>query len=568
MQREVKRPPTTVRPGCRDWWEFTIKLIIALLIAILFIQDYMQEQELDLFKLILVLVLLAFIVGLILRQRHVILLRCKLTAPSGCVKGDPNLVAGKVLELVSGSAYGFGFGYYLLEVRDPGGNLLSDVVVYPDGSGNPDTSLTQGNLPVTSGKLGWVDVEKAANDAGILLLTSTTFEITLRVYGVDGLEHATCKTTFTLSVNEVYIKRVSTPWSVDFTNPAEPLRRTDDPSAELATIGGAMHVRGAADIYGCAGENIAEYSIWAIPDPTFSFAQPAPFTPVTPQPDWVLVTHIEFKSQTVDGTVYSADDVRAYNVLDADPDPDILTNVWGTRKECICVVVDSTVICNCWKIPDLKASAFNSNAGLLPYKLDPSHTGGTGKFTFLLQVIDTSGQQFYDIQRAWIDNEPIQGKIDGVGAVGPCEDLYARDASGAYKTVEVRGTAWDALIDPSDVLTGTPTNDNFDRYEVKIQKQGAAGESLLHSATTPVPARPLPAGIGVLTNWDLSSLDAGTNPMGWPADQLLGPGESCTYDVILRVWDKTVVNEHTVHYTGKITFPIKIINGSATPTTS
>jgi hypothetical protein len=39
-------------------------------------------------------------------------------------------------------------------------------------------------------------------------------------------------------------------------------------------------------------------------------------------------------------------------------------------------------------------------------------------------------------------------------------------------------------------------------------------------------------------------------------------GEECAYDVILRVWDKTIVDEHTVHYSGKVTFPIKIINSS------
>jgi hypothetical protein len=33
------------------------------------------------------------------------------------------------------------------------------------------------------------------------------------------------------------------------------------------------------------------------------------------------------------------------------------------------------------------------------------------------------------------------------------------------------------------------------------------------------------------------------------------------YNVILQVWDKTIVNEGTVHYSGLVLFPIKIING-------
>ncbi|MEF8845670.1 MAG: hypothetical protein V5A59_09380 [Bacteroidales bacterium] len=553
------------RSSFRDIWQLIIKLIVALLVIVWFIKEYLQNDELNVISLIILLILLAFIIWLILRQKHVVILRCKLIAPGSCVKGDPNIIAGKILEPVVGDAYGLGFSHYLLEVRDPGANLLTNVVIYPDGSGNPDTSLSQGNHPVTGGMLGWIDMGKAVNDAGIILLTSTTFEITLRVFGIDGSEKAPpCMLHFDVSVNEVYIRRVSTPWAVDFVDPDEQLRRADDPASDLATIGGNMHVRGAANIYGCAGEKIDEYTIWAIPDPSFSFVQPAPFTSVTPQPDWVEVSHIEFKSQTINGTTYSANDVRAYNMLDGDPNPDILTNTWGTRKECICVHIDMTLSCSCWKIPDLKASAFNSNSKLLPHKLDPSHEGGTGKFTFLLQVIDTSGNQYYDIQRAWIDNEKEVAKIEGIAGVKQCQDLYTLDAKGKFKTVEIEGTAWDALIDPSGPDLTKPTSDNFDKYEVKFQKQGAAGEVEVITSHSPVPARPAPVGTGVLAKWDLEWLNKSTNPMGLPVDQLLDKGESCTYNLILRVWDLTIVNEHApgIHYSGKITFPIKIINGS------
>lgn len=552
------------RLGFRDLSQLTIKLILALLVIAWFVQEYLQNRELDPFSLIILIIVLATIIGLILRQKHVVLLRCSLTAPSDCVKGDPNILPGRVLEPVVGGAYGLGFSHYLIEVRDPGANLLGDVVIYPDAGGSPDTSLVQGSLPITSGTLGWIDVEKAVTDAGIVLLTSTTFEVTLRVFGVDGSERIPpCKTNFDVSVNEVYIKRVSTPWSVNFDDPDEPLRRADDPASDLATIGGYMHVRGAANIHGCAGEKIGEYTIWAIPDPKFTFTQPAPFTPVAPAPNWVQVAHVEFKSQTIDSTVYSADDVRAYNILDGDPNPDVLTNIWGTRKETYCVLVDWSISCFSWKVPDLKAKSFNSSVELKPHKLHPDHKGGTGKFTFLLQVIDTHGNQYYDIQRAWIDNEREVAKINGIAGLAACQDLYTKDSKGKFKTVEIEGTAWDPLIDPSEPSPYTkPTNDNFDKYTVKFQKQGAATEQELIASNSPVPPRPNPVGVGVLAHWDLKSLDKVENPMGLPADQLLASKESCTYDLILRVWDLTVVNEHThtVHYSGKITFPIKIIN--------
>lgn len=541
-------------------WQLIIKIIIMLIVIAWFLIEYFGKRELNIVSLIILIILLAIIIILIWKQRHPVRLYCRINSPTGCAKGATGILAGKVLEPVTGDAYGLGFSHYKLELRDPGGNLMSNVIIYPDGGGNPDTTLTQGNYAVTGAKLGWIDMEKAVQDAGILLLTSTTFQLTLRVFDIYGGELSpNCVQSFKISVNEVFIRRVSTPWSVKFMDPDEPLRLADDPTAKLATIGGAMHVRGAADVYGCTNEKVDEYTIWAIPDPGFTFAQPAPFTAVTPQPNWVQVTHVKFASQTIDGTVYSADDVRAYNILDGDPDPDILTNVWGTRNECICAHIDSTIICNCWKVPDLKASAFNSNTALLPFKLDPGHLGGTGKFTFLLQLIDTAGNQYYDIQRAWIDNETEVAVISGIAGLAPCQDLYTKNPNGAFKTVNIEGTAWDALIDPADLTQ--PTSDNFDRFEITIQRQTAAAETLLFSSTSPVPARPAAAAIAILTTWDLNSLDLATNPLGLPVDQLLKDGESCAYNITLRVWDHTIKNETSpsVHF-AKDVFPIKIIN--------
>jgi hypothetical protein len=553
-------------PVFRDIWQFIIKLILALLVIAWFVREYLQDKELNPIKLIILLIVLCVIIWLIIKQRHFVCLKCKLTDPGGCVKGDPNIISGKLLEPVVEAAYGWGFSHYILELRSPNGTLLSNVIIYPDSSANPDTSLTQGNYAVTSGTLGWIDVGKAVTDAGVQLLSSTTFEITLRVFDYYGGEKSTpCKINFDVSVNEIFIKRVGIPWAATYTDPDDPLRKTDDSSAELATIGGAMHVRGAANIYGCTGQKIKEYTIWAIPDPTFSFAQPAPFNPVTPGTDWVQLTHIEFTTRTVDGTIFTADEVRAYNTLDGDPAPDILTNVWGTRLECISFpppppppILPGILICK--KIPSLIHSGFDSNNQLKPHKLHPDHLGGTGKFTFLLQVIDNNGNQYYDIQRAWVDNEKEIAEITGVAGIKACQDLYMKDSKGNFKTVNIEGTAWDPLIDPAD--TTTPTSDNFDKYILQFQKQGATGWEEIVTSNSPVPPRPNPVGVGTLVKWDLENLDAASNPKGYPTDQLLGDGESCTYNLYLRVYDLTYVSESSpsAHYDWEV-FPIKIING-------
>ena len=490
-------------------------------------------------------------------------LACSLTGPTGCITGETDILPGRILQPVVGSAYGFDFGHYIIEVRDGASVLLSGVVIYPDGLGNPDTTLTQGNFAVGSGNLGWIDLQQCVIAAGIDIFTSTTFTVTLRVFSAGGTELLPdCVTTFELSLDEVDIKQISLNWSVNFTDPNEPLRVADSAAATLATQGGEVNVRGNAYITGCAGQAISEYTIWAIPDPTFSFPQPPALSSITPGGTWVLVTHIAYTAQTIAQPVgpaitYTADQVRADNELNGSPDS-ILTNVWGTKLECPSIMIDAIDFApSCWNLPSLYPSAFDSN--VLP-KLAPILEGGTGKFTFLLQVIDTLGNQLYDVQRAWIDNEPIHTTITGIGCLPACSDLYTQTSAGVFKTVNIRGTAWDQLIDPATPDLTRPTSDNFDEYTIEFQKQGAAGWASLVSSTSPVPPRPLPLGVGTLGLWDLQSVDAASNPMGLPPDQLLALGQACEYNIFLQAWDLTLVDEGTVHYNWYM-FPVKIING-------
>jgi hypothetical protein len=496
-------------------------------------------------------------------------LHCALTAPNGCVQGYTDILPGRILEPVRGDSEGTGFGHYVIEVRSPGGTLLSGVVVYANNLALPDVAATQGSFSVSGGNLGWVDTRKCALDAGVELLTSTTFTITLRVFAATGAElQPPCTTSFSLSVNEVFIKRVSTPWSVAYPDPAEPLRAADNAAATLSTVGGSMHVRGAANVYGCVGEKIQQYKIWVIADPTFSVPQPPPFSSFSGA-GWTLITQVDFDAQTISQPIgppinYTADQVRASNVLDGDPTPSVLTNKWGARSECIGIHVDSTIINLCWNVPSLVPVQFDSTS--LPQQ-DPDHAKGTGKFSVLLQVIDTAGNTYYDIQRVWIDNEPIQATIVGIGNQAPCSDMYTQTPEGLFKTVDVRGYAWDEYIDRNDLTA--PTSNNFDSYQVRFLKQGAVSPAvLLISSSNTVPPRavfPAPAEIlatGTLTPWNLQVLDAASNPLGLPADQLLGPGEACVYNVLLEAHDKTIVDENHVHQTpGWVLFPIKIING-------
>jgi hypothetical protein len=491
-------------------------------------------------------------------------LGCDITGPTGCITGETDILPGRILEPLVGGAFGFSFGHYAVEVRDGLGLLLSGVMIYPDAGGNPDTGLTQGNFAVASGNLGWIDLKQCVIAAGIDIFTSSTFTVTLRVFATGGSELIPdCVTTFQLSLDNVFINQVSTPWSVNFVDPSEPLRVANSTASALATIGGGMNVRGVAEITGCTGETISEYTIWAIPDSTFTFPQPPPFTAVLPAASWIQLTHIAFGPRTVPQpsgppVTFTADQVKADNPLDGTPTPSILTNIWSSRTLTSSVHIDSIDFLVSSNIPALDPSPADSTT--FP-KMAAVLEGGTGKFTFLLQVIDTAGNQFYDVQRAWIDNEPLHGAITGIGSLPPCSDLYTQTNAGVFKTVDIDGTAWDQLIDPTTPDFTKPTSDNFAEFTVVFQKQGAAGFATLIDSPNPVPARPLPVGVGTLTPWDLRTVDATLNPLGLPADQLLAVGQACTYNVILQVWDSTIVNEDTTHYTGYILFPIKIING-------
>lgn len=560
---DINQRQPSGRVGLRGCWELLIKVIILLiLIAILLaywfsLGPFGPRGEFDPWALIILLLLIALLIWLIWRQKHFVMLNCGVTQPAGCKHGNPNLMANHVLEPIIGTASGLGFSRYTLELLWNGTTLVPNAIIYADGGGNPDTTLTFGNHQVTNGTLGFVDIQQAVLGAGMGILTSTNFEVRLHVIGIDSSQKD-CSISFQITAAAAYIKYIGAAWAHDVINPNEPLRIADNGAAALTAVGGSVSVRGAANPYGCGSEEISEYSLWVQRDPTFSLVQPATGAAYDPLANgWTNITTV----------TYTTNDQRTYNTLDGMPAPDFLTNqsVWGTRTICSWIDMLPPI---CFDVPDLVEFYW-------PSPTAPS--GPSGKYSFLLKVTDTAGNTYYDVQRAWIDNEDIRGKIKTLRYHGsmtdipPCTDVLINDGSNVARSLDIRGFATDPLIVTADLTQ--PTSDNFDGYSVTFRKQGAVSEVAVLSSALPVPNRATWSGgagdppTDILATLDLSWVDAGVpapndaNGVPVPADNRLARQTSCTYDIILRVNDKTIVSEGTNHHISPpYTFPVKIVN--------
>ena len=262
------------RVGLRGCLELIIKLIIALSLIIVFISYWLGQREVNPLALIFLLILLALLIWLLWRQKHLVFLNCNLTQPGGCKHGDATILANHVLERIVGTASGIGFSRYELEVLWNGTTSVPNAVIYADAGGNPDLTLTVGNHQVNNGTLGFVDLQQAVLGAGANILLSTAFEVRLHVIGIDTSHHD-CAISFQITAARAYIKSIGGASAPDVVNVNEALHIADNAASALATVGGSVSVRGAADAYGCGSETIANYSLWVKADPTFSLAQPA-----------------------------------------------------------------------------------------------------------------------------------------------------------------------------------------------------------------------------------------------------------------------------------------------------
>jgi hypothetical protein len=284
-------------------------------------------------------------------------------------------------------------------------------------------------------------------------------------------------------------------------------------------VGGNISIDGSANISG-AGRSIKKYSIWYIRNPTAN--------------TWV----------------------------DAPPDNDPLPAAWTGPQYNIdysqygltytCLWQFSNIILNGTLTKEwTKHTCTFSNQ---PYWTPEDKRWVTGSlngmFTILLMIEDNSGGIFYDSQRIWIDNQKVNGIIAGIKGVKHCQDLKL-----SMGKVNVEGIAYDPLIDNN--LPKAYPNDNFNYFILRFKKQNALNYSDIPPGAISTAIGP---NIGVLTNWDLPMLDAQTNPLHLPKDQLLARGEACPYDLWLGVFDKTQINDSTdVNHTWD-SWPVKIVN--------
>lgn len=555
----AKNPDTNQRQpsgsvGLRGCWELLIKVILLLiLIAILLafwfgqVGPFGPRGEYDIWAWIILLILIALLIWLICRQKHFVMLNCGVTQPVGCKHGDPTILSGRVLEKIIGTASGIGFSRYELELVYNGTTTIPAGIIYADAAGNPSLPLTFGNHQVTSGTLGFVDIQQAVVGAGVDFLTSTNFEVRLHVVGIDG-SRKHCQTSFQIASARAFIKKVGAAWAHNYVDPNETLCRIPAPAVPSpglhpvnpASVGGSIYVRGSANAYGCAGEKISELHIWAIVDPTFSFAQPNNGDPIVPPPGAVQISEV----------IYTNDTQRNLNPLDLLSDEGaILTYApgWTTRTECTWI---PPLIC--WDVPDIVEIGWS--------------TGPTGKYTLLLAFKDTVGHTYFDIQRVWVDNDDVVFVISEIGGLNGCLDLRLSKFVGT--TCELRGWAWDRAIraaDAVDAASAGHPNDNFAGYSMGFQKNGGGGGTI--PVATPGVRVPnvwsdaTPGADGVLANWDVvAAVDFGAVGPVPPGSGKLGRGEHCAYIISLGVSDTTLVGEGGIHHGETVNYAINIIN--------
>ncbi|WP_428634943.1 hypothetical protein [Sedimenticola sp.] len=523
-----KRPTDSVEKSTFDFAHF-IKWIILVFLILLLIAQLSTGEAARLAKgdepswliLLLKLLLIAGVIYLMKVQKD---LKCQLTDPSGCTQEEPDPVNGILIVRVRGTAAGFGFGSYTLDLRKDGDPPLGVDVSYPGGGGS-------GSSPVVSGELGQIDTTTLSDGA---------YEVLLTVYPVGAGAPKTCSIGFNLLKTFVYISRVaeipalSTTPTLGNANPYDPLaelRLESAPDYPFRSVGGKMSMDGSAYVYECAGRMIEKYEIryTQVSAPSGEPGQPAPDAPIPPAfTNTVSPLPLEYL-----GPDYYAPWTRV------GPAPTNLINSWKSV----------TVGTNTYH--KLKEGKWNSAAA------------GSGRFSLLLTVTDTASHLYHDIQHVWIDNHPIKGKIVKFQWKNPktgkwedipkCEDLSMKK----HGTIRIIGLAWDPVIDEA-WWPATAPNDNFGHYNLAFWKQFGAAQALTGDINSRVPALPAATPVAVpgdadaevLAEWDLTSLDGGIAPSPYtpPADPLLYQGESCSYTVRLFVTDTTVVNESTTHH--------------------
>jgi hypothetical protein len=481
--------------------------------------------------LLIKLILIGLLVQLIRVQRD---LRCEITAPKGCVKEQSDMVNGLLFVKVMGTATGAAFGHYTIDVNQGGDPPIPDIVRYPGGGAS-------GGVPVVDGELGRIDT---------MSLVDGAYTVTLTVYPAGAGSPKVCVVTFNLLKAMVLMDKVGAIQAVsmapiaDNPNPLDPdaeLRKDNAASPppsdyRLVSIGGNLTIDGMAYIYGCSGRRITKYEIRhaKVTAPGTEPSQPPTLSPIPAV--WPI------GNQIVQVEYSLPDHYMPWTRLG--PGPTNLIRKWGTFT---------------WggTFHYLKEGKWHSDSV------------GSGRYSLLLTAEDSIGATFHDIQHIWLDNLPVYAKITGIHNVDPCAELQLDQF--VNMNMEVLGIAWDRLIDTA--FPDTPPNDNFDRYRLKLFKQGG-GDYEIGTFTDRVihpfrkdggyPTDATAAGeAGTLAAFDIATVLDAANPGSVPGVSI-PRGEGCAYYLRLDVWDHSRLNDDsTVHHAHDI-WPFCIVNNLRT----
>jgi hypothetical protein len=511
-------------------------LLVFLLLAQLASGEYARLVELNILRwiiLLIKLILIILLIFLIWLQQNLV---CEITEPTPmeCDAEETDPVHGIQFIRVKGSASGSVFGHYTLTISGP----QPYNVTYPPGGGA---------VPVVNDDLGRIDT--TALDHG-------DYTITLSVYPAGAGSPKICTVTFTLLKTAVYITRVAGIPAVPncFDETAELI------SGQIRSLGGWLHLDGAAFVYACRKIERYELRYAHIIAPGAGPSQPPNDTSVPA--DWPAINQLH------PPLVY--DPSKYWPWTEVGEMPTNLINDWGTLHL-------GAPPPGGTDYPILIPTSWNSRTATG----DP----GGGRYYLLLIVNDTAGHIYYDLQRIWLDNFPVVYEITKFQKPGlapgtwddvpPCTDLHM-----SWKKIRIIGIAWDSLVEPDPAWPTTNPNDNFDKYTLSYQKQNATSSASITIAPTPdhpalgpnirVPnTLPVLGPPDLLAEWDLTNLDAGPAP-GGDCGARMGPGQenmlyrtcSCTYELTLDVRDTTVtetIYDSNIHHPS-VSRPIKIIN--------
>jgi hypothetical protein len=463
---------------------------------------------------LITLLLIALIILLIRVQRS---LNCNIASPADgvCAVEDIDPTTQRRSITIKGTASGTVFGHYTLAVTSGDlGPLPATVITYPHATTIPVSGAVGDDV------LGTFD--STIYDGG-------DYTVTLTVYPAGGGASISCTVTFHLLKIAVAISHVAT-IAASVGGIANPF----DPNAQLVvggavkSVGGAMHIKGAAEVFGCSDRKIKDYTIrpHRLTDLAAVAADPPTDAPVPA--DWAAA--IDLPPLPLQYT--SADQYNLFTIVR--PGMELLNSLYDWQPFGPPGV---------WKLQSTSWDSGSLN----------------GRYRFLLMAEDTQGHRYYDTQIVWIDNQDITPFVKIVRLEGqnlhsgvweqipPCTDIHMSQ----YHKLRIVGLAWDRLIDPT--LAAVVPNDNFGSYSLAFWKGIlVVADSIPNAVAGRVPAfttpDPTTADAATLGEWDLTLLDPTTPSPYNPANQL-AHGDSCTYVIQLFATDSSWVNDgNTTHY--------------------